>query len=331
MAKYQTLHSHTTTSDGEFTYAEMLDACEKYGIGVVAFTDHDALPNEKELKFLKDSSGHATKWVMGIEISAGPHIVGLFIDPTNKKMKNYCAKAKQGRISQMQKIVENLVGLGFVITTDDVLEASGGGASIGRPHIVRALQKHEKNIELMQKLRKDLEQAATKEQRAKKLHDELVAAGDRQLPYCLFLRGDAFVRGVYVPKEYCLELDDAVKLIRDAGGLAIFAHYFFSERSVPRPALEKLFAQDGIDGGETIFGLCPEDTDAKYKKAMRESEAFVKGLCEKYGKVESGGADAHYEADLKMFSKDEKYANRTIGLVEKMIEKTGVDTQWSSL
>ena len=44
---YQTLHSHTKDSDGLLTHREVLNICSKYNIGVVAFTDHDTLPNEK--------------------------------------------------------------------------------------------------------------------------------------------------------------------------------------------------------------------------------------------------------------------------------------------
>jgi DNA polymerase III alpha subunit len=42
---YETLHSHTTTSDGILSYTELLDLFKHNSISTVAFTDHDALIN----------------------------------------------------------------------------------------------------------------------------------------------------------------------------------------------------------------------------------------------------------------------------------------------
>jgi predicted metal-dependent phosphoesterase TrpH len=47
--KYQNLHAHTVTSDGLLTYKEVLNVCAKNNIGVLAFTDHDSLPNKKAM------------------------------------------------------------------------------------------------------------------------------------------------------------------------------------------------------------------------------------------------------------------------------------------
>ncbi|MBI4652895.1 hypothetical protein HY750_01440 [Candidatus Kuenenbacteria bacterium] len=47
---YQNLHYHTKISDGQFNYQQILDLCQKYNISIVAFTDHDALPDKKAMK-----------------------------------------------------------------------------------------------------------------------------------------------------------------------------------------------------------------------------------------------------------------------------------------
>lgn len=87
---YESLHNHTTTSDGEQSHLEVLETAEKNGFRAVAFTDHDTLPNEQEMEKLKAYTG-PVKWLVGCEISSGLpkelgggpismfHILGLFL------------------------------------------------------------------------------------------------------------------------------------------------------------------------------------------------------------------------------------------------------------
>src|SRR4030042_3204047 len=110
-AAYQTLHCHTTTSDGLLSYNQVLDICSKNNIGIVAFTDHDSLPKERVVKELLESKKYSAKWIIGIEISSGkpadsrkkfsPHIVGLFVDPFNKELIKHCEMSQEARIQRM--------------------------------------------------------------------------------------------------------------------------------------------------------------------------------------------------------------------------------------
>ena len=146
---YESLHNHTTASDGTQTYLEVLEAARRNKVGLVAFTDHDTLPSAADLKILRDYDG-PVKWMVGCEISSGLpielgggvtsslHILGLFTDPTNKALLDHCVKAVAARIERMERIVTNLKSLGFNISVEDCMAASGG-ETVGRPHIVRAL------------------------------------------------------------------------------------------------------------------------------------------------------------------------------------------------
>ena len=129
---YQTLHSHTVVSDGKINYEQALDTCVKNKIGVIAFTDHDALPGEKELKELEDLKNHEVEYVIGIELSSGfPkeiggtgslfHIVGLFVDPHNKPLLDYTKTLEESRRVRTQVTITNLQKVGFNISFDDVL------------------------------------------------------------------------------------------------------------------------------------------------------------------------------------------------------------------
>ena len=55
MKKIETLHSHTITSDGKLSHRQVLEICEERNIGVVAFTDHDSLPDSKVVNILNNN------------------------------------------------------------------------------------------------------------------------------------------------------------------------------------------------------------------------------------------------------------------------------------
>lgn len=154
--KYQTLHSHTTNSDGELDLTSLIRVCSENNIGTVAITDHDSVLNEEQISYLHKKESEVN-WISGIEISSGfPsemgggvasefHILGLFVDPFNKNLVKHCKLAQEARVERMQKMVKNLTGLGFKITEEDCLAASGG-ETVGRPHIVKAILANEKTF-----------------------------------------------------------------------------------------------------------------------------------------------------------------------------------------
>lgn len=338
--KYQTLHCHTTVSDGKLTYEEVLDTCRESNIEIVAFTDHDSVPNADALKKLESLRSHPVKWISGIEISTGAlkesgggptsgvHMVGLFVDPTSKSLVEYCQKSQAARIDRMQKIVKNLQSLGFKITADDCLEASGGEA-VGRPHIRDALLTNDHNLNVIEALRRKMEAASKDNDKTSKEYQIMIEQGLSQYPFSLFLKEDAFIPGIYAEKEYWVDFDGAADLIRNAGGLAILAHYTFSKRAVDDVWLDKLFAQNRLDGAETIYGL-PYMRTALEQEILKD-EKTVEALAMKYSKVTSGGVDAHAKEDFELFSSNHAYAVRTIGMTERIIKQTGINTTWSSI
>ncbi|MCX6738641.1 MAG: PHP domain-containing protein, partial [Candidatus Parcubacteria bacterium] len=99
---FESLHTHTTLSDGKLSHKEMFELAESLGVAVVAFTDHDAVLNEGALAYLESVRSSGMKWVSGIEISSAPpkeveglgkgglHIIGLFVDPKNEALKEHC-------------------------------------------------------------------------------------------------------------------------------------------------------------------------------------------------------------------------------------------------
>ena len=123
-------------------------------------------------------------------------------------------------------------------------------------------------------------------------------------------------------------MDDSVKLIRDAGGLTFLAHWFTSKEKITVDILGGFLQSGRLDGCETVCGLWSGGTLPK--KEIQEDYLILKSLAEKYNKLESGGCDLHSEPDLEIFQKESWYSERTIGMVENIINKSNIDTTWSS-
>lgn len=333
--KYQTLHGHTTASDGKMDHAEVLEKCEKYNIGVYAFTDHDSLPSKENIQDIKKYSG-PTDWVVGIEISSGlpkeisgsgQHITGLFVDPFNDRLVEHCKKAQAARIERMKRIVKNLQDLGFEITSDDCIEASGG-ETVGRPHIVDAINSKDSNRKVIQEIVEKMKQDADKNPKVKDEYEKMLERGEESYPYALFLSSNAYIKRVYVDYLYRLDLDESVKLIRDAGGVALLAHWFTGKKYFTPKVIEKLFKENRLDGAETVYGVWSKDSIKK--SDLIKDRKILQRLIKKYSKLEGGGIDCHVEKDLEAFSRTKWYVNMTVGMVEKIIASGKVETTWSS-
>ena len=211
MNNIESLHTHTTLSDGKLSHREMFDLAESLGVSVIAFTDHDAVPSPAIMAELETMRGRTTKWIVGIEVTAGlpkelapqegaMHIIGLFVDPANKALIEHCVKAQKARVKRMNEIVGKLQKLGFKISADDCLEMSGG-ESVGRPHIIQALHKYPENNIVMEKIRLEMADEASRDSVIQKHYSHMMHKGERQYPFTLFLAPNAFRDG-YAESEY---------------------------------------------------------------------------------------------------------------------------------
>lgn len=337
----QTLHSHTKNSDGEMSHMEILKTCEDNGITAIAFTDHDSVIDEKNLQVLQDYKG-SVKWISGIEISSGLpkelgggatsdlHITGLFVDPTNKKLIQHCILARKARETRMQKMVSNLTDLGFDITEEDCIKASGGEA-VGRPHVVAALVSKPKNNETLEQLRLKMQKEGEKDEEIQKRYNAMMEQGERQYPYAILLSDDAYIPNIYVDYQYFLDLDASVKLIRDAGGVALLAHYFSCARKIDENMLDGMLEDDRLDGLETVYGLFCLNMGGDIERKVDDSLKVVRELVKKHDKPEGGGVDVHTLENIENFVKSKGYSEKTVDMVEEIIKKSGVNTKWSNL
>ena len=335
---YQDLHTHTILSDGLTTYKQTLDICAGNNISVVAFTDHDLVPSKKELKILEGLKNHPVKWILGVEMStniAALHIVGLFVDPTNEKLIEQGEIIAQDRKERLVEMVKNLKKIGFQITAKECL-AESFGEIIQRPHIVAALLKKDENIriikQLIKKFKKESEKNPVLKEKYLRMKKQMKAEKDnpyRQPVYVLFLGPNAFVPGVYVQKEGGLDYPKACDLIRQAGGIAILAHWSECKDKLPIEAVEKMFKDGRIDGAEIVYDFYRIGMGEE--RELRQEQEQIKKLVKKYKLLASGGSDAHSAEGLIRFARTPWAIKQTVGLVEKMLIKKKVFRGWSTV
>lgn len=320
----ESLHCHTRTSDGALSYLGVLDQARKFGIKTVAFTDHDCVPTQADLKILSSLKGHPTGFVSGIELSVSHleglkptvplfHIVGLFVDYATSELSDYCRTRQRARVERAKKMIVNLRKLGFALSWNDVLKKSGG-LSVGRPHIAEALLAAEPNRKLLKKL-----------EGAVKVKGRLLGTPRHRL-FELLLTERALIPGAYVPYEDTLYLGEAVGLIHRARGVAILAHWTFSKPTLSVSLLKTIAKKRAVDGLEVVYGLDATDRLGELTADFKT----LRQLAERENLLISGGADAHTAGDLRNFVKS-PLAQGTVGMASEIVRRVKPNMQWSSI
>lgn len=326
---YQVLHCHTNLSDGTLSHKEVLDKCAEYGIGTVAFTDHDILITEAKFQELK-ALNHPVKFISGVEISLTGtpeiersipsfHLIGLFVDHTNDTLNKYCTLAREKRRERLADMVSKLTSQGFSITEKEVEDNAKDG-SIGRPHIVRVLLSKEQNIRIIEKTLEKLRVESGRNPSLLSRYDEVRKHNVFQQIFDIFLSDDAFVPGIYTPYRKQVTLDSAVKLIRDARGIAVLAHPGFYRQEVDINLIEK-FAKDGrIDGIETIYEAFPDGImPATF---IKDGDAHRR-IINDYRLVSAGGGDFHTPEDFErlLIPANKERMEETKGFLDRIFAK----------
>lgn len=135
------LHTHSTASDGLLSPAAVVELASERHVTVLSLTDHDTTDG------LREAAARAMElrieFIPGVEFSTRVdegevHILGYFVDETNAELAHELAKFRQAREDRAATMVQRLRDAGAPIELPRVHELAGG-ATIGRPHIARAL------------------------------------------------------------------------------------------------------------------------------------------------------------------------------------------------
>ncbi|MGV9197931.1 MAG: PHP domain-containing protein [Promethearchaeia archaeon] len=266
------LHLHSNCSDGLDSPNELIDIASKFGLTAIALTDHDNIDGVAE--FLSYGEEKEIIAIPGIEISIkheperdikDVHIVGLNIDHRSSLLQMTLEKQLEGRINQKKAICKRLRDeLGYEISFEEVKQVASGN-SVGRPHIVEIMKKNNP--------------AKVKEKTTNKLFKMISLGGI-----------------AYVDREFELNLEEAIDLIKKSKGIPILAHPGVYEVA-DRESFVEMCVESGIEGIEIEYTYNknrPFYKDSEQANwAMEYLPSFYKKLAEKYGLFKSGGSDYH--------------------------------------
>lgn len=302
-------HTHTLYSDGNQTHTQILETAEAFGLTDVVFSDHDLLIPDEVLPELNQYNG-PVRWHSGIELttyySPRPlakggtiHLLGIGVDRTHQKLLDYCKKLQSERTETMQNTVKHLRSLGFDVTEEKVLEKAGKG-TVASPHVVQALElhAHHANRQVHENLLQALEQEAKKGSRknAQKLWQDYQDGGPKQEPYVLYMKNYSFRPARGSTHNSMVGLKESVELIREAGGKAILAHWFFNKVALPLDQLEQLIKEHYFDGLETSV------VNTISQNNIQADVQTLQNLATTYGLSTIASGDSHSAEDMAAFA-----------------------------
>ncbi|ALV54566.1 PHP domain-containing protein [Streptomyces althioticus] len=245
------LHTHSTASDGTDTPAELVRKAAAAGLDVVALTDHDTTRGHVEALA---ALPQGLTLVTGAELSCrldgvSMHLLAYLFDPEEPALLAERELVRDDRVPRAKGMIAKLNELGVPVTWEQVARIAGNG-SVGRPHVASAL------VEL----------------------GVVDSVSDAFTPEWLADGGRA-----YVPKH---ETDpfEAVRLVKNAGGVAVFAHPAAVKRgrTVPDSAIAEL-ARAGLDGIEVDHMDHDPGTRGRLRGLAGELELLVTGSSDYHG------------------------------------------------
>ncbi|MGW5118141.1 PHP domain-containing protein [Streptomyces noursei] len=244
------LHTHSTASDGTDTPAELVRHAAAAGLDVVALTDHDTVSGHAEARA---ALPEGLTLVTGAELSCrldgvSLHMLAYLFDPDEPELARERELVRDDRVPRARAMVGKLRELGVPIAWEQVARIAGDGA-VGRPHIATAL------VEL----------------------GVVDSVSDAFTSAWLANDGRAYV------EKHELDPFDAIRLVKAAGGVTVFAHPLAVKRGtcVPESAIAAL-ATAGLDGIEVDH----MDHDVATRARLR-------GLAADVGLLTTGSSDYH--------------------------------------
>jgi predicted metal-dependent phosphoesterase TrpH len=244
------LHTHSTASDGTDTPTGVVEAAARAALDVVALTDHDTTSGWVEAAAAARSLGIGL--VPGTEVSCrsggvSAHVLSYLQDPAHPALIAFTERTRAARLTRAHRIVE-LLASDYALSWDDVLEQAADDATVGRPHIA----------------------------------DALVARGhvaDRSAAFDELLRPG----GPYYVPHYAPDVVEAVRAIRQAGGVPVFAH--------PGAAGRGRIVTDDVIATMARAGLAGLEID--HRDHDEAARARLRGLADELGLFTTGSSDYH--------------------------------------
>jgi len=246
------LHAHTTASDGSFSPSELVALALERNLSAVGITDHDTIAGWDEAFAAGEESG--IEIVPGVELSTAYeggrfHLLGYLFE-RESQLAITLEEIQRERGNRNAQMFENLAKLGVPLEESEVRVFAGRDeGELGRPHFARAMV------------------ARGYVGSTQEAFDKYLADGSPG----------------YAPKKV-LTPQEAIALIHDAGGVAIWAH----------PPMRKKVSYDELEERlRDWIGWGLDGLEIYYSQYTPEDAAWTLAMTEKYHLIGSGGSDFH--------------------------------------
>lgn len=254
------LHTHSNFSDGTDSPTELLNKAMAAGVTTIALTDHDTVVGwDEAIAHLRPGLA----LVLGSEISCqadegvSVHMLGLLFDRGNLPLQEMMAKTRENRVGRMAKIIARLRAANYEISMEDVQAQLFSGATLGRPHLA----------------------------------DALIAKGYMRTREEVFAEVLSNSSPFYVA-HYSPTPEEAIRLIKAAGGVAVIAHPMSSLRRAAVSAENfESFVEAGLDGIE-IF----------HRDHTVENRTLLSSIANDFNLAKTGSSDYHGNGKLNQLA-----------------------------
>ena len=242
------LHVHTTASDGSYTPSEVVKMASEINLSAIAITDHDSTEGCQEA--LSAGEIYNIEVVPGIEISTrwhyAVHILGYYPDPKSSFLVELLQAIVAERDRRNQEICFLMQQDGIPAEYDDLKQRFG--SVVGRPHFAQLLA-------------------------------ENGMASSIQDAFAQFMEAG---RRYYRPRTF-VSMDDAITVIRKAGGIPVLAHPF--QYRLDDSGLRELIEHATSSG---LLGM-----ECFYSGYSKEQCNYLTDRAKEYGLLITGGSDFH--------------------------------------
>ena len=283
---YANLHLHSTHSDGVYTPRELAEIAKEEGYTALAITDHDTASAYPELVAACEELG--LECVFGAEFTVPApwdvHIVGFGFDPEYPKMKKYLSDMALRQTDNTKKCFEEAVENGSIVgvSWDEVLEFNKGIPWLCNNHVFNLL------------VARDIEKT------------------ENYMNW--FIKNFRDQRYKYPPVCDFLPAEEIISLIKDAGGISIFAHPY-------EGGLDKLDAlvEMGLDGVEVWHAnMTEEERKQAYEMAI-ERGLYISGGSDHSGLL--GGYYSSYPTQEELLNSPMYIPPHSVGTTREYFDE----------
>ena len=269
------LHIHSNCSDGKLTVEEIVKEAKIRNIGLLSITDHDSIGCQEKAMVLAKKNG--IRYVSGVELnvtfshpkyqngkSVSLDFLGYQFDVKNKELKDKLQQIAEYREERAAKILDNInvefgkEGIGKLTKNDFKEIQDSVDGVLGRPHIA----------------------------------DYLVRKG------VVRTRQEAFDK--YLVKcdisKYPLYIEEASRLVRNAGGKLVFAHPNDPHGTSLVTLTKSLHEQTEIIE-ESILRYIDGVECWHSRNGAQTTNHYIK-FAKKHGLIMTGGSDCHQKPIL---------------------------------